>query len=50
MIPMPRADTPVWQDSEPLECVAVVPETPGVRTFVFRRRRGPLSSIARGSS
>ena len=40
MIPMPRADTPVWQDSEPLECVAVVPETPGVRTFVFRPPSG----------
>jgi len=40
MIPMPRADTPVWQDSEPLECVAVVPEAPGVRTFVFRPPSG----------
>jgi stachydrine N-demethylase, reductase component len=40
MIPMPRADTPIWQDSEPLECVAVVPETPGVRTFVFRPPSG----------
>ena len=40
MIPMPRADTPVWHDSEPLECVAVIPETPGVRSFVFRPPSG----------
>jgi stachydrine N-demethylase, reductase component len=40
MIPMPRAATPIWQDSEPLECLAVVPETPGVRTFVFRPPSG----------
>ncbi|WP_343116442.1 hybrid-cluster NAD(P)-dependent oxidoreductase [Ostreiculturibacter nitratireducens] len=40
MIPMPREDTPLWQDSEPLECVMVVPEAPGVKTFVFRPPSG----------
>jgi stachydrine N-demethylase, reductase component len=36
MIPMPTKDSPVWNDSEPLECVAILPEAPGVKTFVFR--------------
>ena len=40
MIPMPTAATPVWTDAEPLECVAVLPETPGVKTFVFRPPSG----------
>lgn len=40
MIPMPREDTPLWSDSEPLECVMVVPEAPNVRTFVFRPPSG----------
>ncbi len=40
MIPMPSAATPVWTDAEPLECVAVLPETPGVKTFVFRPPSG----------
>lgn len=40
MIPMPREDTPLWTDAEPLECVMVVPEAPGVKTFVFRPPSG----------
>ncbi len=40
MIPLPRADTPVWKDSEPLQCVAVIPEAPNVRTFAFRPPSG----------
>ena len=40
MIPMPREDTPAWKDSEPLECVAVIPEAPDVRTFSFRPPSG----------
>ncbi len=40
MIPMPREDTPLWSDTEPLECVMVVPEAPNVRTFVFRPPSG----------
>jgi ferredoxin-NADP reductase len=40
MIPMPREDTPVWNDSEPLECVMVIPEAPGVKTFSFRPPSG----------
>lgn len=40
MIPMPREDSPVWKDSEPLECVMVIPEAPEVRTFSFRPPSG----------
>jgi stachydrine N-demethylase, reductase component len=40
MIPMPRETTPLWSDDEPLECVMVVPETPEVKTFVFRPPSG----------
>jgi ferredoxin-NADP reductase len=40
MIPMPREDTPVWTDSEPLECVMTIPEAPNVMTFAFRPPSG----------
>lgn len=40
MIPLPRQDTPVWQDSEPLQCVAVIPEAPNVKTLAFRPPSG----------
>lgn len=40
MIPMPREDTPAWKDSEPLECVMVIPEAPDVKTFSFRPPSG----------
>lgn len=40
MIPMPREDTPLWSDQEPLECVMVIPEAPDVRTFSFRPPSG----------
>ncbi|KAA2314718.1 hybrid-cluster NAD(P)-dependent oxidoreductase [Pseudooceanicola sediminis] len=40
MIPMPKADTPVWSDSEELECVLTIPEAPGVMTFTFRPPSG----------
>ncbi len=40
MIPLPREDTPVWTDSEPLRCVAVIPEGPNVMTFAFRPPSG----------
>mgnify|MGYP001024304920 CR=1 FL=1 len=40
MIPLPRVDTPVWTDSEPLRCVAVIPEGPNVMTFAFRPPSG----------
>ncbi|AMN53742.1 MULTISPECIES: hybrid-cluster NAD(P)-dependent oxidoreductase [Stappiaceae] len=40
MIPMPGRDTPVWSDSEVLECVSVLPEAPGVKTFTFRPPSG----------
>jgi ferredoxin-NADP reductase len=40
MIPMPREDTPVWTDAEPLECVSVIPEAPDVKTFAFRPPSG----------
>lgn len=40
MIPMPREDTPVWKDTEPLECVMVIPEAPDVKTFSFRPPSG----------
>lgn len=40
MIPMPTATTPVWTDAEPLECVAVLPEAPDVKTFSFRPPSG----------
>ena len=40
MIPMPGRDTPVWSDSELLECVMVVPEAPDVKTFSFRPPSG----------
>ena len=40
MIPMPGRDTPVWTDSEVLECVMVVPEAPDVKTFSFRPPSG----------
>ena len=40
MIPLPRPDSPLWSDSEPLECVAVIPEAPDVKTFVFRPPSG----------
>jgi ferredoxin-NADP reductase len=40
MIPIPREDTPVWTDDEPLECVMVIPEAPNVRTFAFRAPSG----------
>ena len=42
MIPMPTKDSPVWRDSEMLECVAVLPETPDVKTFVFRPPSGAM--------
>lgn len=42
MIPMPTKDSPVWRDSEDLECVAVLPEAPGVKTFVFRPPSGAM--------
>lgn len=42
MIPMPTKDSPVWRDSEQLECVAVLPEAPGVKTFVFRPPSGAM--------
>lgn len=32
--------TPAWKDSEPLECVMVVPETPDCATFTFRSPSG----------
>jgi len=37
---MPREDTGLWSDDEALECVMVVPEVPGVKTFVFRPPSG----------
>ena len=40
MIPMPREDTPIWNENEPLECVMVIPEAPNVRTFSFRPPSG----------
>ena len=40
MIPMPRENTPLWTDAEPLECVMVVPEAPDVATFTFRPPSG----------
>jgi stachydrine N-demethylase, reductase component len=40
MIPMPREDTPLWSDAEPLECVMVIPEAPNVYTFSFRPPSG----------
>lgn len=40
MIPMPRQDSPVWADSEELECVATVPEAPNVMSFAFRPPSG----------
>ncbi|SLN24241.1 3-ketosteroid-9-alpha-hydroxylase reductase subunit [Roseivivax jejudonensis] len=40
MIPMPREDAPLWQDSEALECVATVPEAPDVMTFALRPPSG----------
>ncbi len=40
MIPMPGRDTPVWTDSEVLECVSVLPEAPHVKTFTFRPPSG----------
>ncbi len=40
MIPMPREDSPVWSDSETLQCVATVPEAPNVMTFAFRPPSG----------
>ena len=40
MIPMPTPTTPHWRDDEMLQCVAVVPEAPGVRTFSFRPPSG----------
>lgn len=40
MIPMPREDTPVWKDSELLECVMTIPEAPDVMTFAFRPPSG----------
>lgn len=40
MIPMPREDTPLWDNSEVLECVMVVPEAPDVKSFVFRPPSG----------
>jgi ferredoxin-NADP reductase len=40
MIPLPSEDTPVWDGQELLECVMVVPEAPGVKSFVFRPPSG----------
>ena len=40
MIPMPRENTPLWTDAEPLECVMVIPEAPNVKTFSFRPPSG----------
>ncbi|KZM50224.1 hybrid-cluster NAD(P)-dependent oxidoreductase [Labrenzia sp. OB1] len=40
MIPMPGRETPVWTDSEILECVNVLPEAPDVKTFTFRPPSG----------
>lgn len=42
MIPMPTKDSPVWHDSEMLECVAILPEAPGVKTFAFRPPSGAM--------
>ena len=40
MIPMPNRASPVWTDAELLECVAVLPEAPNVKTFSFRAPSG----------
>ncbi|GHE04484.1 dioxygenase [Defluviimonas sp. 20V17] len=40
MIPMPRADSPIWTDDEQLECVMTIPEAPNVTTFAFRPPSG----------
>ncbi|SNR50304.1 Ferredoxin-NADP reductase [Puniceibacterium sediminis] len=40
MIPMPKEDSPVWKDSELLECVQTIPEAPDVVSFVFRPPSG----------
>lgn len=45
---MPRDGTPFWADSEPLECVNVLPEAPNVRTFVFRAPSGARFRYAPG--
>ena len=51
MIPMPREDTPVWTDAEPLECVMVIPEAPDVKTFSFRPgREGGRAQLMPGGS
>ena len=50
MIPLPREDTPSWDDSEALECVMVIPEAPNVRTFAFRAPSGVGSATRPGSS
>lgn len=42
MIPMPSKDSPAWSDSEMLECVAILPEAPGVKTFAFRPPSGAM--------
>ena len=39
---------PVWKDSEPLECVSVVPEAPHTASFSFRAPSGALFSYEPG--
>lgn len=48
MIPMPGRDAPAWRDDEPLQCVAVLPEAPGVKTFAFRPPSGAVFSYRAG--
>ena len=42
MIPMPGRDTPIWRDTERLQCVNVIPEAPDVKTFTFRPPSGSV--------
>jgi ferredoxin-NADP reductase len=48
MIPLPGPDAPVWSDDEPLECVAVLPEAPAVKTFAFRPPSGARIAFRAG--
>lgn len=48
MIPMPRKNAPLWHDEEPLQCVAVLPEAPNVKSFVFRPPSGSAFEFAAG--
>lgn len=40
IIPLPGPASNPWTDDEPLECVMVIPEAPGVRTLAFRAPSG----------